>query len=157
MGGQLDRLDVAHTKLFRSPAFPPACAGSCQSGFRALADQDAFELRQRRKDEERQFAGCRRGVDFLADAFEADAGIAQFADDLDEVGEGAAQAIETSHRKRVARAERLSAGVEFWTLQALAAAVLLVDARASRAREGVLLPVEILVIGRDAGVSDFHV
>src|SRR5215207_9794274 len=92
--------------LFGGEGFAPAALASPGSGsdkpcLGALADDVALELRKGAEDMEDELpaAGC--GVDLLGEALEADTLAVELSDGLDEVLEGAAEAIQAPDHQGV--------------------------------------------------------
>ena len=80
-------------------------AGRGQPGAGAFADQVAFELGQGGEDVEDELAARGGGVDRLLEAAEPDAAVGQAGDGVDQVPQGAAEAVEFPDDQGVARAE----------------------------------------------------
>jgi hypothetical protein len=78
-----------------------ACPRRGQPSPRPLADQFALELGQRPEDVEDQLPATRRRVDLLRQALEADPRLCQGIEQLDEIRERAAEAIEPPDDERV--------------------------------------------------------
>jgi len=78
----------------RSAALAAASSGGGQSGGRAFADEVAFELGQGGEHVEDELATRSGGVDCLLQAAEPDATIGQAGDGVDQVAQGAAEAIQ---------------------------------------------------------------
>jgi len=79
--------------------------GRGQAGAGAFADEVAFELGQGGKDVEDELAAGGGGVDCLLQAAEPDATLSQAGDGVDQVAQGAAQAVELPDDQGVAGAE----------------------------------------------------
>jgi hypothetical protein len=79
--------------------------GGGQPGGRAFADEVAFELGQGGKDVEDELAARGGGVDGLLEAAEPYALVGQVGDGVDQVAEGAAEAVEFPDDQGVAGAE----------------------------------------------------
>ena len=96
----------------RPAALTAASSGGLAARPGALADQLAFELRQRREQVQLQAPGRRAGVDRFGQRPERDLSLLQLADQLDEMPQASAEAIEPPHHERVAGAKVVDAGVE---------------------------------------------
>ena len=83
----------------------PLAPGRGQAGGGALAEQVALELGQRPEQVEHQSAAGRGGVELLTEAAEADPPALQVADDVEQVAQGAPQAVELPDHQGVAGAE----------------------------------------------------
>ena len=79
--------------------------GGGQPGGRAFADEVAFELGQGREDMEDELAAGGGGVDRLLEAAEPDPAVGEAGDGVDQVPEGAAEAVEFPDDQGVAGAE----------------------------------------------------
>ena len=130
----------------------------------AFADQLPLELGQRREDAEHEAAGRRGGVDLRAlpgEHPQAHAAGRQVLHGVDQVGAGAAEAIELPDDEHVASPERAHAAVEPRVVVAGAgrAVVVNVDRVDARGLQCVALQVQRLGAVRlsDAGVADQHV
>jgi hypothetical protein len=86
------------------PPWRPRAPGGGQSGGCAFADEVAFELGQGGEHVEDELAagGGGGGVNRLLEAAEADAAVGQTGDGVDQVPEGAAEAVELPDDERVA-------------------------------------------------------
>jgi hypothetical protein len=98
-----------------------ACPGGSQSGSGAFADEVAFELGQGREDVEDELAAGSGGIDRLLEAAEPDAARSQAGDGVNEVPEGAAEAVEFPDDQGVAGAQLIQDLVEDWPVGAGAA------------------------------------
>jgi hypothetical protein len=137
-----------------SPASLPAPRpGRLQPGLRPLADQVPLEFRQRTEDVKHQLTARRRRVDGLGDAVETDALPFQLGQQLDQVPQRPTQPVEPPHHQHVALPQQLPHPLQAGALHLAAAGGVLDDLAAARRLEGVALQVEILLIGRDAGVT----
>src|SRR4051812_19351379 len=92
--------------LFRGEGFSPAALaspgpGSGKSCLGALADDVALELGKGAKDIKDELPAAGRGVDLLGEALEADALAVKFPDRLNQMREGAAEAIQAPHYQGV--------------------------------------------------------
>ena len=135
-----------------------------EPGQGAFADQLPLELGQRREDAEHEAAGRRGGVDLRAlpgEHPQAHAAGRQVLHGVDQVGAGAAEAIELPDDEHVASPERAHAAVEPRVVVASAgrAVVVNVDRVDARGLQCVALQVQRLGAVRlsDAGVADQHV
>jgi hypothetical protein len=72
----------------------PAGSGGGQPGGGAFADEVAFELGQGREHVEDELAAGGGGVDCLLEAAEPDAALGQAGDGVDQMPQGAAEAVE---------------------------------------------------------------
>src|SRR5215210_5885271 len=92
--------------LFGGESFAPAAPASAGSGrgkpgLGALADDVALELRKGTEDVEDELPAAGRGVDLLGEALEADALAVKLPDRLNQMREGAAEAIQAPYNKGV--------------------------------------------------------
>ena len=76
--------------------------GGGEPGAGAFADEVAFELGQGGEDVEDELAARRGGVDCLLQAAEPDAAVGQAGDGVDQVAQGAAEAVELPDDQGVA-------------------------------------------------------
>ena len=98
--GQRQLLGIG--QLLRPPAESPPRPRRGEPGVGPLPDQVALELGQRPEDVEDELAARGGGVDLLGQALEADPPLRQRGHHLDQVLEGAAQAIEPPDDEGVA-------------------------------------------------------
>ena len=92
---------LAITQLFRPPAEPSPGPRCGQSGLGALANEIALELSQRAEDVKDELAPGGGGVDLLGEGLEANSPLGQRRHHLDQMLEGAAQAIEAPDHEGV--------------------------------------------------------
>jgi hypothetical protein len=151
--GQGQPLLIQGSRPAPSPAPGP---GRLQARLRSLADQVPLELRQGTEDVEDELAAAGGRVDRFPQAAEADLAPLEGGDRPDQVLERASQAIELPDDQGIARAEE-GEGLR------QAGAIILGPAGhvgegplAAGLGEGVALQVEVLILGRDAGVADEH-
>jgi hypothetical protein len=102
LAGQLDLAGVEHR---RAAAVAAASPGGYQPGGGALAHQVAFELGQGGEDVEDKLAAGGGGVDRLLERPEPDAALSQAGDDVDQMAQGAAEAVEFPDDQGVAGPE----------------------------------------------------
>jgi hypothetical protein len=131
-----------------------AGSGGGQPGAGAFADEVAFELGQGGEDMEDELAAGGGGVDGLLEAAQSDAAVGQAGDGVDQVAEGAAEAVEFPDDQGVAGAQLVQELLEDRAVGAGAAGGLGEDPVAAGALEGVDLEVGVLVGGGDAGVAE---
>ena len=103
---------------------------------------------------EHQLAAGGGGVDRLLEAAEPDAALGQAGDGVDQVAQGAAEAIKLPHHEGVAGAELVQELLEGGAVAAGAAGGLGEHPIAAGALEGVDLELGVLVGGGDAGVAE---
>ena len=84
----------------------------------ALADQVALEVRQGGEDVEDQPSAGGGGVDALPQRPEPDAAVGQRGDGVDEVAQGAAEAVQAPDDQRVALAQLVEEPLELGPLAA---------------------------------------
>jgi hypothetical protein len=166
-----DRASLAHRGLGEAQlggrhlrlasAVAPAGARGGESRDRALPDQLALELGERREDAEHQLAGGGRGVDRGAlpgEHPQADAACIEVVHDVDEVTQVAAESIEFPDDEGVAGPQRFETCVEAGPVVFLAARGVTVNVALGDAGSGesVFLQIEYLrtVSFRDAHVAD---
>jgi hypothetical protein len=128
--------------------------GRSQPGASALADQVAFELGQGGKDVEDELAAGGGGVDRLLQTVKPDSPLRQAGDGVDQVTQGAAEAVELPDDQGVARAELVQDPLEDGAVGAGAAGSLGEHPIAAGSTEGVDLELGVLVVGGDAGVPE---
>jgi hypothetical protein len=87
--------------------------GGGQSRGGAFADEVAFELGQGREDMEHELAAGGGGVDGLLEAAEPDPAVGQAGDGVDQVAEGAAEAVQFPDDEGVAGAELIQELLEY--------------------------------------------
>jgi hypothetical protein len=137
---------------------PTAAAAASPSGRqpsgRALADEVAFELGQGREDVEDELAAGGGGVDRLLQAAEPDAAPGQAGDGLDQVPQGAAEAVQLPDDQGVAGPQLVQELLEGGPVGAGAAGLLGEHPIAASPLEGVDLKVGLLVGGGDAGIAE---
>lgn len=155
-------LRFGERELPPSPSTPSA--GCRETGDRALADEFAFELRERSEDAEHEPTGRRAGIDLRALPCQdpkPDLPVRELLDDVDEVAEVTSKAIELPHDERVLRAKRLEARVEPGATVALARRLVVVDRLRRDARRDKRVALEVEALGaiglRDACVANQHV
>jgi hypothetical protein len=90
----LSHLELVSSQHRRTTTPAPAGPGRGQPGGRALTDQVAFELGQGGEDVEDELAARRGRVDGFLQAPEADPALSQAGDGVDQVPQGAAEAVE---------------------------------------------------------------
>lgn len=134
-----------------------AASGGCgsEAGTGALSDEVAIELSEHPEDLEDEPAGERSGADGLGERAEAHSACPQFGDGLQEMGQGASQAIKLSDDEGVALAQAAQRSCQTRSLGLRAGdAAVLEHARGTRDGQGIELEGKVLFGGRDAGVSD---
>jgi hypothetical protein len=115
----------------------PAGSGGSQAGGGAFADEVAFELGQGGEHVEHELAPGGGGVDCLLEAAEPDAAVGQVGDGVDQVAQGAAEAIQLPHHEGVAGAQLVEQLGEGRAVGAGAAGGLAEDPIAAGALQGV--------------------
>ena len=98
--------DLLKVKLLWSPDMLAALPCRFKSGFGALGNQIALELREGSGHVKMQPAARCRGVDRIGERFESATPAFEIAHDLDEVGKRPAEAVEPPDDERVAFFER---------------------------------------------------
>jgi hypothetical protein len=127
--------------------------GRGQPSAGALADQVALELGQGGEDVEDELAARRGGADRLLETAEPDAAVGQAGDGVDQMSEGAAEAIQLPHDQGVAGAQLVQELLEGGPVGAGAAGGLGEHPAAAGALQGVDLELRVLVGGGDAGIA----
>ena len=153
--GECDLLGV--NQLLRAAANPSAGTSRRQTGIGALLDQGPLELGQRPEDVEDQLAAGGGGVDRLGQRAKPDALRFQPVDGRDQVLERATQAIEPPDHDRVARTHIGEGGVDAGARGGGAGRDVGEDLATAGDGESVLLQIEGLVPGGDAGIANQHV
>ena len=155
-------LRFGERELPPSPSTPSA--GCRETSDRALANELAFKLGERREDAENEPTRWSGGVDLRAlprQDPKSDLAVRELLHDVHEVAEVTSEAIELPDDERIFRAKRLEAPVEPGTAVTLSGSLVLVDRprRDARGNERIALEVEALgAIGlRDACVANQHV
>jgi hypothetical protein len=128
--------------------------GRGQPGARALADQVAFELGQGGEHVEDELAARGGGVDRLLEAAEPDPTVGQSGDGIDQVPEGAAEAVQFPDDQGVAGPQLVEELLEGGAVGAGAAGRLGEHSVAPGTLERVDLELGLLVGGGDAGVAE---
>jgi hypothetical protein len=124
-----------------------------QPGAGAFADEVAFELGQGGEDMEDELAAGGGGVDGLLEAAQSDAAVGQAGDGVDQVAEGAAEAVEFPDDQGVAGAQLVQELLEDRAVGAGAAGGLGEHPIATGRGQSVDLEVGLLVGGGDAGIA----
>jgi hypothetical protein len=119
----------------------------------AFADEVAFELGEGGEDVEDEFAAGGGGVDRLLEAAEPDAAVGEAGDGVDQVPQGAAEAVEFPDDQGVARRRLVQDLLEDGAVAAGAIGGLGEHPAAASRREGVDLALGLLVAGGDAGTA----
>jgi hypothetical protein len=128
--------------------------GGGQPGGGPFADQVAFELGQGREHMEDQLAARGGGVDRLMEAVEPDAALGQSGDGVDQVAQGAAQAVEFPDDRGIAGAQLVQDLVEGGAVGAGAAGRLGEHPIAAGGLQRVDLELWLLIGGGDAGIAE---
>lgn len=150
-------MDGFGVEFRRSAAVASACPGCLESGLGAFADEVAFEFGDAGEDMEDELsAGC-GGVDAFGEAGELDLEFVQAVDQVDEVLDAAAEAVEFPDDDLVAGAQLVDHALELGAVRGGSGGVLLVDPFAPGLLQCVALQGGILVVRADPGVSDPHV
>jgi hypothetical protein len=131
-----------------------AGSGGGQPGAGAFADEVAFELGQGGEDVEDELAAGGGGVDRLLQAAEPDAALGQAGDGVDQVAQGAAEAVELPNDQGVTRAQLVQELLEDGAVGAGAAGGLGEHPVAAGRLQGVDLELGLLVGGGDAGIAE---
>jgi hypothetical protein len=113
-----------------------------------------FELGQGREDVEDELAARRGGVDRLLEAAEPDTAVGEAGDGVDQVPEGAAEAVEFPHHEGVTGAQLVQDLGEGGAVAASAAGGLGEHPVAAGTLQGVDLELGLLVGGGDAGIAE---
>src|SRR5450755_548367 len=138
-------------------AEPTTSARRVQARLRALTDQLALELSDRAEDVEYQAPGGGRGVDALGQAAKPELPALKLADQLDQMPQRAADAIQAPHHQGVlAVAQLLQRPLELRPLRKRSRRGVAEPPGTARRFERVELQREVLLVGRDAGVADQH-
>lgn len=143
-------------QLLGTTTEPTSGSSRPQSRMRPLLDQVALELRQRTKDMEDELAAGGGGIDLLGETFEANSPPLQLGDGLDQVLERAAQPIESPDDQGVALPYIRERLIESRSALLGAGHDVSMDRLTPRRGEGILLQIEDLFPGGNAGVSDVH-
>lgn len=131
-------------------------AGCRKTGPRALAHQVLLELGQGAEQVEDQPPAAGVGVDRLLDALELRTALLQSLGALEQILQRAAQPIQSPHHQGVASAQIFERAAQTGPIGLGAAGLVAVDALAAGRREGIVLEIEVLVVGGDARVADEH-
>ncbi|MET3789442.1 hypothetical protein ABIC24_007145 [Methylobacterium radiotolerans] len=103
-------------------------------------------------------AVCGGAVELLGEGAEVDLLHPQAVDGAHHLDEGATEAIELPDHEHVLGAQESQRCLKGWSLGAgLSGLLLLEQALAADAGQGVALEVEVLILSRDAGISNEHV
>ncbi len=109
---RLRRGDLVRCERRWSAADAAAFAGGCDAGAGPLADDLALELRERAEDVEGEPPAAGGGVDVLGQRPERDLARLELLDELDQVLEAAAEAVQAPDDERVAGLQEREALVE---------------------------------------------
>jgi hypothetical protein len=143
------------TRQHRRPAAAAAASpGSGQPSGGAFADEVAFELGQGCEHVEHQLAARGGGVDRLLEAAEPDPAVGQLGDGVDQVAQGAAEAVQFPDDQGVTGPQLVQDLGEGEAVGAGTAGGLDKHAVAAGALEGVNLELGLLVGGGDAGIAE---
>ena len=137
-----------------SAALAAAGPGRGQPSGGALADEITFELGQGREHVEHKLAARGGGVDRLLEAPEPDPPVGKVGDGVDEMPEGAAEAVKFPDDQGVAGAQLIQELLEDGPVGAGAASGLGEHSIAAGALQGVDLELGLLVGGGDPGVAE---
>jgi hypothetical protein len=137
-----------------SAALAAAGPGGGQPGAGAFADEVAFELGQGGEDVEDELAAGGGGVDRLLETAESDPTLGEAGDGVDQLPQGAAEAVEFPDDQGVAGAELVQELLEGGPVGAGAAGGLGEHPKAPSRGEGVDLEVRLLIGGGDAGIAE---
>ena len=136
------------------PPWRPPNPGSSQPGGGAFTDEVALELRQSGEHVKDKSAAGGGGVDRLLEAAEPDATISQAGDGVDQMAQGAAEAVQFPDDEGVARTQLVQELLEGGPVGAGAAGRFGEHSVAAGALQGVDLELGVLVGGGDAGVAE---
>ena len=92
----------------------------------------------------------------IVEALEPDPTLQQHAGQLNQVPQGAPEAVELPDHQDIARAQLTEHGLQHRALDADPARHLLVDLPTAGAAQGIDLQVQALVFGADTGIADVH-
>ena len=155
----VSRMRPSHPRLFARERL--RSAGLLTTRLRRLAsnncafmDQLSLEFCERREHASGHAAGGRRGIDAFPEGADVDATLAGCVEGVDRVDKGAAQSIEGWHEEGVAFADVVESSSETGTIRVSAGHDVVEDAVHAGGLECVVLSVEGLVSGADAGVPD---
>ena len=137
---------------------PLSSSGLCRSEtrHRPLPNEIPLELRERTEDVEEQPAPVRGGVNRLLKAAQADLPLLHGFHVSDKVLERPAQAVESPDDKGVIASGDVERPQQTWPLRPSSAHPVLENPFASGFGQRIELQVEVLIVGRDAGVADEH-
>jgi hypothetical protein len=134
----------------------PTCPGGVEPDPGPLADEVPLELGQGGEDVEDELAAAGRRVDALPEAAEPDTPVAEGSEGLDQVAERPAEAVELPDDDRVPPVGEGQGLPQAHPRGAGPVGGVGEDPLAAGLGQGVVLEVEFLVGGRDAGVADEH-
>src|SRR5574337_1663656 len=152
----LGRFDLAVRHLGLAPALAAELPGDLQSGAGTLDGQLALHLGETGHHMEEEAAGRRAGVDGVGQAVELDAMLVQLSDQIDQLLDAAAQAIQLPDHERVTLAQHFESLGQTWTVGARAAHLVLEDLLAPSLSQGFALQLKVLILRRDARIADQH-
>jgi hypothetical protein len=147
---------LRRVKALLATALAAACPCRRQARSGAFADQVALERGQRAAPVEHQAATDRRGVDVLLHAAQADAGGVQWFDQGDQVFKRTPQPIQPPDHHGVASAQDGHEGGQANALGLGPAGRVLNHTLAAGLLQGIALQVQVLVVGRHAGIANQH-
>ncbi len=138
-------------------ALPSASPCSLQSGSGTFDNKFPFELAYSAEDgEEKPSLRCRRVKPWLLQGLDVCSGLVNLLHKVEEVLDGTAQSGELADDDGVSLPEGAKENGEFRAFLRRAGEFFLEDGFASVLFEGIDLPVQVLVSGRAAGISDDH-
>ena len=135
------------------PRTSRACGGKARA--RALADEFTLEFGQCRHEMEDEPSSGGTCVETLGERANADAACGQILDEADQMHQRAAEAIEPPDDQGIAGLKYSQSGIEAGTrMLGTGNPPILKDRCAARTTERIVLQVEVLLVRRDAGVTN---
>ena len=140
-------------KLGRLPPAVAVLSVGGDAGAGAFRHDLTFHLREGGDDGEHGFADGAAGVDAFGEAEQLDFKGMKALDEVDQVGDAAAEPVEAPDDEGVVGAQGIEEAVELGALAAAAGSVIGIDAVAAGVLQGIDLQLRVLVSGGDAGVA----
>ena len=135
---------------------PPSRPRGGKPGLGTLAQQFAFHLSEHGTDLQHGLAHDRGGIDPFLEGAQADALALELLPQIDQLVGRSAKPVETSDDERVAAAKMRESGGKAGLIGARTRGAVLKHAVAVDPCQGVALEIELLIVGRDAGIADQH-
>lgn len=144
-------------ELERTAYMLPSLLGGSHSGSGAFGDQPALELRECAHDVKDETASGGRRVDLFGQRHKAHALFPKALDHANQMFKGATQPIQLPHNQDIAFFEFAQGDMQTGPRTIRTREAMIFDNLTTASLSELLfLQIEVLVVGRDAGVADFH-